>query len=97
MARYTKLSVIPTSKHPFNMDRYEHLIAELKEAAGGFAELGYAGHPYGRELADLANEASRAVGVLWGAMRAVEESEKEPHKGLRPLIVDTALRFSAPP
>ncbi len=76
MKTSTPLCEMPTSKHPFTIDRYMHLLAELKEAAGGFAELRYAGHPYAKELVDLANDASRAVSLIWSSMRSVEMVEK---------------------
>ena len=77
MKTSTPLCEMPTSKHPFTIDRYMHLLAELKEAAGGFAELRYTGHPYAEELADLANDASRAVALIWTTMLSVEILEKD--------------------
>jgi len=73
---YIPLCETPTEKHPFNLDRYRRLLAELAEAADAFDKLSCAGHPYLDDLIDQTEQANRAVQLLWGGVHTVEAIER---------------------
>ncbi len=72
-----KLREMPMERHPFNLERFELILAELDEAANGFYDLHYLGrNRAARDLARQASAAKSAIYRLWEAMRAVEEAER---------------------
>ena len=73
---YIPLCETPTDRHPFNLDRYRRLIAELEEAVYAFNKLRSAGHPYLDDLIEQTEEASRAVRLLWNGVHTVEAIER---------------------
>jgi hypothetical protein len=76
MGAYPLLIDMPADEHPFRIEVYHRLDAEIKEVAGRFAELGHVGHPAGRDLSILAAEVRAKLAQLWDAMRDVEHAER---------------------
>ncbi|WP_019199276.1 hypothetical protein [Afipia birgiae] len=73
---YVPLCETLTDRHPFNLDRYRRLLAELAEAADAFDKLSCAGHPYLEDLIEQTEDASRAVRLLWNGVHTVEAIER---------------------